>query len=337
MPKIRRSKLVLTLLFCVAIAAFGNASANLAGIKYYLPREGMRSVNAFALQQSGEHPDVLSLGSSYSIRGINALHLSELLRDQGIERSNSYNAAQQAGRAVQNTSLLRDLLASNGCPSVVIFEVSPGSINRGGPWMERLDEYASLHDLPIVATDLLNVDVRDPYLASTLRGQLRWIDRFARQPQETRLRESLERHGGRWSTPPAHRVPAAGPANRRIERNQRIFRRRAWRDFELAGAPVNALQQAVRISRDCGAEILLLRMPTLLWGDRRDIDAYDAPFLEFMDDFVATNDVTFVNLTNDDLGLEPRHYEDPGHLNYFGAEILTTYLAQEVLPPMLSE
>lgn len=337
MPRIRRPKLILTFLFCLAIAALGNATSDLARIKYHWPREGKRALSAFAFQQSREQTDVLILGSSHSIRGINAVLLSDLLRSQGIDRAQSFNVGQQAGRSVRNAALLRDLVASNGCPGVVIFEVSPGSLNRNGPWAERLDDYASLEDLPIVRGDLRDVDVRDPYLASSLRGYLRWIDWFAQPPEEALVVGAMERQGGRWLKPPLRNPPSTGPARKRIARNQRIFRHRFWRDLALAGAPVRALEEAVRISQSCGSEILLLRMPTLLWGDQRDVDAYDVPFLEFMDDFVATHDVPFLNITNESISLEARHFEDPGHLNYYGAEIVTTHLAREVLPPLLSE
>lgn len=337
MRALRRKKLVLTSIYLAILATVGNMGVDFFRIKYYWPRVSYYSPSTYVLQRSRETPEVLAVGSSRLFDGLNATLLTDLLRGHGLGEVSAFNVAQPGSDLLQGNAQLRDLVASNGCFEIIVFEVAPDGLNRNGPLSRNSGEFGSFRDIRLLGNRLRERKVRDEYLTSAIRGAVRWIDLGFEPPDPALLTLEANRRGSRYSAGAPDRPPRPrGPGPRRLRTSRNKSRDIYWKDFVIGGVGFRALREVMNTAKRCGSRLVLVRLPILFLDRPEDLRTVDRPFRDLMEELTREEGVLFVDLA-DIPTLDSRYFRDPGHLDFYGSEIVTTYLARDVLPPLLSD
>lgn len=336
MPRFRYRSLVVALVSALVTSALLNVVADSLHLNFYRPRAPRSNMNAYAYQQSGESADVLFLGTSRTQQGVNANLVGELLQQAGQPDVSVFNVAQPAAGVVTNQIMLRDLIRSNGCPEVIVLEVSPGSLNQNGSWWPTVADYAALRDAPVVLPGVTSFERLDFALASMLRGGTRLFDRLVEPPESQSTARILTTRGSRygaltWRPPPGER----GPGERVARMARNLYRRKFWRRMDIGGGTTRALRRSAALAESCSAQLVLVRMPTLLEFSPEDHERVNLPFVHTIDRFLASHDALFVDADSIEVELPRDHYRDPVHLNLGGSIVFGEYLARDVLLPLL--
>jgi hypothetical protein len=334
--RFRRRELVVILVWAVALAALLNLAMDAWRLKYYQPRSSRWSLNAYALQQSGTRPDILFLGTSRTLLGINANLVLDTLDRAGHNGVSVFNVAQPASGVVTSRILLRDLIRSNGCPGVVVLEVSPASLNQNGDWWPNVSDYATVLDVPDILPSVTTLEHLDFLLSSALRGGLRLYDRLATPPESSAIDRQLATRGSRRSalTWRPEEI-GAGPPGRSLRRVVRVHRRNLWRDMDIGGSTERALHDIAVLAEGCSARLVLIDLPMILPYSSRDEQLVIRPYLEAIHEFAASRGAVFFDANAGETAIEPGHFGDPLHLNLGGSIVFSERLAREVLLPVL--
>jgi hypothetical protein len=174
-------------------------------------------------------------------------------------------------------------------------------------------------------------------LASPLRGGVRLYDRLAKPPNPDRVASRLAARGSKFSDSSWEgREGYQGPDSQRIRWARDLYRRRIWRNLDIGGAPVKALDGVLGLAERCRADLVLVRMPTLIWIEPRDIKNVDGKFRAFINDFASSHAVPLFDA--EDAPDKPlvAHFRDPVHLGRLGALLFSRQLTREVLLPLLA-
>jgi hypothetical protein len=338
MPRLRRKKLVAVLAYTLAMASLLNAAADAWRLKYYRPKAPRSNMNAYVFQQSGQPVDILFLGSSRSRQGINTNLVMDVLQEAGHEGVSAFNVAQPALGTVTAQIMLGDLIRSNGCPGIVVLEVSPSSLNQNGDWWPAVGDYASVRHAPVVLQSVTNFERLDFLLVSALRGGMRFYDRLARSPGPQMAARTLATRGSLHGDLAGRPGPVEqGPGNRSIRMARNLYRRKFWRNLDIGGSTTAALRRCAVLAEGCRARLVLVRMPTLIGSNPEDREGGDLPFLGAIGEFEASHDVVFLDAHATDIGIQRDHFRDPVHLNLGGSIVFGEYLAREVLLPLLEQ
>ncbi len=328
---LRRAAAVAALLILAA-----NPVADALRLKYWTQGFGPRKL--FALQEAGWRPDVLILGSSRMEAALVGQRLeSDLTAALGRPLA-VFNAAQAATGASEPAWILRDLVASNGCPAAVVLEVHLEGLNARSGRLERsLEVYPSLADLPFALPHVLLAPAQlDALLGSPFRGFGNFARRLARSPEErgrAAFRKSLlERRGSRYDATGAliarsgagpEPTLAARPAWRRAreaeERRDFLVSEHRLDRFRLGGLPAANLERLARQTARCGAALLLVKLPTrytlAAWG----FGDEEATAERFLAGFASRHGAAYLDLGRALAPLADEEFFDLSHLSFAGA------------------
>lgn len=334
----RRSKLALVAVYAGLILMTANLVADHLGLKYLHPGNKRWYASAYALEGLERPVDLVILGTSMGRFGLNATRIAEVLAEQGHGDLEAFNLSQPAAGPVRNNALLRDLISSRGCPSIVIVEVSHFGLRPEGTWWRLLGDYATIRDIPILAEDLAELEHADGFLSSSTRGFERFYDYLLRRPSSETIEREIERRGSQykdrpWKFPRLERdlelaPPTEGPLNRGNSNRS---------TFELRAAPERGLEAIADAVRGCSAQLFLLRLPTASALSRKNTGAIDEEFRSELETFATRRDAVFLDYNMIDLGLVTGEFRDWTHLNYDGAEKLSDHLARQVISPRLED
>ena len=333
--RLRRAKLLRTALAACLIVVAANAVVRTLEVKYWRPDERLWRANTYAFQRSGFDADLLVVGSSRILFGVNAVGLEEELAALP-DAPSVFNIGQAAGNAFKNLVVLRDVFRSNGCPETVLLEMSPGLVNGAQEQRRFIQEYATLRDLPLLAPELDSARRLDAFLTSGLGGPIalwyHWVD----PPPDEMIERALERQGGRWGRhPPARSRRLDGETIRR--RGDDVRDRRLERflsGYTVEGVPARALEAIVELVAACDARLILVRLPSFI-PSSPETERIELVFRAYVDEFARRTGTPFHDIRLASVGLRPEHYNDFAHLNHDGAALLTSYLAREILLPAL--
>ena len=333
--KLRRRKLLLTGLAALAIVVAADGLASALRVEYWRPDERFWRVNVYAYQRARLASDVLVVGSSRILFGVSAVRLErELAAAPGSP--SVYNLGQAFGNALKNVVILRDVLRSNGCPQIVLLEVSPSLVNGGLEQRRFIAEFATLADLPLLAPELRSKAQLDAYLTSLLAGPVALYYHWTDPPTPAMVEGALERQGSRWGERPPQRLKRLGDelVRQRGDQARQALLERFLADFTISGVPARALDEIAGMVEGCGTRLLLVRLPSLV-PSAHEIEAIDRSFQDYVSDFSRRTGIPYYDVRAADVGLRPEHFHDFSHLNHAGAERLSRYLAREILLPEL--
>ena len=337
---LRRKKLLYTGLTTLLILLAANGAAGLLRIKYWRPGDERWQFNLYVYQRARLQSDVLFLGSSITRYDVVSRALERQLADDATEAS-VFNLGHAASTSLESAIILRDLIASNGCPEMVALEVSAAGLNASIDQTAFISDYASFDDLPLLAPDLLSLAGADAFLASRLGGLVSFYYHTTKPPTGRAVKSILRRAGSRWHP---QRHPRRRKHDKRMDRSR--LDAELWpvlqfrlthflHDFEVGGASARGLEAVVRMASECESRLLLLRFPTLLVGDTEELTRIESEFEDYIQAVSWRNGLPIYEIDPDSVGLAPEHYRDFVHLNHAGAMRFTAFLAEEVIGPEL--
>lgn len=333
--KLRRGKLLRTGLLAVLILVTANWVAGLMRIRYWRPDERLWRANVYTYLRDDLSADLLVVGSSRILFGVSAVRLQEEL-STGSASPSVYNIGQAFGNALKNAVVLRDVFRSNGCPETVLLEVTPGLINGGVQQTRFISEFTSLADLPLLAPELRSRDILDAFLASGLSGLVSLYYHWTNPPPGKMIERARRHRGSRWGADPPKRFRRLddNAIRRRGDRVREERLRRFLANFSVHGAPARALESIAAMVSECGAQLILVRLPNMIPASTETEDI-DRQFDDYIAEFSQRTGAPFHDIAAARVGLLPEHYNDFSHLNYDGAERLSRYMAHEILLPAL--
>ena len=104
------------------------------------------------------------------------------------------------------------------------------------------------------------------------------------------------------------------------------------RDYEIEGVADKAFRQFIRICDKRQIRLIVLNMPVHVeFMETYSKDEY-SDFIKYMTTICEKEGIDFFNLQECD-GLDYSHFKDPIHLNRKGAELISRYIAKEILLP----
>jgi hypothetical protein len=316
------------------------------GLKYWMPGINDRSLNIYAYQRAGMTPDVLLVGTSRLLRGLDPLTLDTQLTAGLGRTTTTYSVAQRGASCFTNSIVLSDVIASNGIPRIVILEVSPGSLNaEHGNLAKAYRYYCSLPELIRSVPRMKQGAQWNGAAHGVFRGfaNLALYGRHTLVPRQEH-RWLLDRLAmGRGRTPdspdqPVRRLSELDDTTRR-ERYYRMrtnLRFRYLQRYQIGGPPETGLRSICRVAAEHGFQLVVLNPPVTpeyrrLARPKRVWEEYN----RFMSEFSGLDHVHLHDLDAGQLALSHDDFVDFNHLNADGARKLSVYVAEEILAPLL--
>lgn len=316
------------------------------GLKYWMPRSNNRSLNVYLYQREKIEADVLVVGSSKILRGLVPSLIDAELTDGLGRKVSTYTVGQLGAGCYTNSIVLRDVLASNRPPKVVIFEVTPGALNANHNNVPNaLRYYASIPDL-IRATPWLTDGER---MSGAASGYFRGFANLALYGHHIAfphgLTAGLERlllWSGRMygiTSDPPERLSSLSPRQRKrmIHQTARLARVLRMDRYRIGGAPEAGFDHSCRLARSVGFRLVVINPPVT--DDYRRLvfpDAVTNEYSQFMREAERSEAFDFYDLDRGIPRLTDADFLDLGHLNSDGARKLSRYVATDILLPMMS-
>jgi len=332
--------------FLAVVTAVGGLS-QAVGLKYWMPRINDRTLNIYLYQREKIEPDVLIVGSSKILSGLIPALIDTELTDGLGRRTTTYTVGQLTASFYTNSMVLRDVLASNHPPEVVIFEASPGALNANHNQLpDAFRYYASISDL-IRATPWLTDGKR---MSGAASGYFRGFANLALYAHHLAfphgLTAGLERllmWRGRIygiTTDFPDRLSSIPPQQRRrmIDRIARLSRNHYMDRYRIGGAPEAGFYRSCHLARSFGISLVVINPPVT--DDYRRLvfsDAVTDEYFRFMAEAERSEGFEFYDLDRGTPKLTEADFLDLGHLNSDGARTLSRYVAREILLPIMSD
>ncbi len=278
------------------IPSFGSAlfDAQIAGYLSYLATEGT--------------PDVLIVGSSRALQGIDPTVMQQTLANQGHDDIKVFNFSVNGATAKVVNFVLRDLLPQP-LPRVIIWGDGSRAFNDG----RRDRTWESLAASPGYRT----IQAGERLIALFLAAQGN-----AKRSPLAAVPNSLNSLG--FSAVSDRFVPQTY-----YQQVRRVNGRydNAYSPFTLSGDQTTALQQAATFTADQGAQLIFVNLPlsdSYLDDFRR---YYERQFQQFLQTQSAAHGFAVVDLLTQ-WKTQTALFADPSHINQLGAAAIATQLAQ---------
>ena len=330
----RRRRSTLTGLWLLGLLLGATLFADVLGIGYWRPHENLWRLNVYTLQRSGERPRVLLLGSSQLQYAVNVPEL-----EAELGSVSAHNVGWAYGNGLRSAVILRSLVRSNGCPELIVAEVSPSLVNGAVGAQGFIANFVRLGDASLLGRELLTLRGLDAYLDGSFSGPLSlYFHRFEPPPTDV-VDMVAARGGGRWGTEPAVDDDSIDPIRaRRLRRAaERGGMRRYLDHFTLEGLPSRGYERVARIASECDSRLTLLRIPNLVPRHSRRMVDIERRFEQWVQDFAGSRGLSFHDPRAEDVGLGVEHFYDFTHLNQEGSRRFARYLASRVVGPILGE
>jgi len=317
------------------------------GLKYWMPRRNGKTLNVFVYQQRHVAADVLFVGSSRMLRAATPQVVAAELDKALGRRCVVFNVGQLGTRLFANALLLRDILASNLAPDVVVVEVSVGALDPNhGDVADGLMYYSSLTDI------LRSVKwIRSPKCAaSAAAGAFRGFANLVLYGHHILFPHGLARgldrifaRGGGVYGPDA---PDGGalrllpPEKRReklafIRSQGRFWTRHPVRFGGAALASFDAIRREVA---NAGARLVVVNPPvTRTLREEGYPSSLRTAYERYLRQRASAEGFVYRNLDTEITDLTDDDFMDFGHVNAAGSRKVSRYLARRVLAPLLAE
>jgi hypothetical protein len=316
----------------------------------------------YQLRCLNDVPDVLIVGSSRALRGIDPGALRQSLRDRGYANATIYNFGINGATAQVVDLILRQLLTPKQLPKLVIWADGARAFNSGR--IDRTYETIALSDryrqlVPL--SGLKNSDSSILQAQSSFQNTYQAIDtaidrRFADISPAYHHRDRIKT----WlqvkvpfvmqiadsSNAISSTDPSASVNEREIDTDgflalelkfdpdtyyQKYNKVTGdsdgdYANFQLLGSQHRALQQTIELLASRKIPLIFVNVPLsdiYLDKVRRQ---HEATFEQYMQNLMDFNQLTFINMNNS-LAQKYDLFSDPSHLNQFGATEVSRYLA----------
>ena len=332
--------------FCLVVLA--NPLAQLLGIKYCLPYTEDRTLKVYVYQRDKMCPDVVMLGSSKIIRATIPSVMEPILSEAMGRRVDVFCLGQAGTSAYANFLVLRDVVASNGAPRLVVLEASPGALNENHENVPRaLRYYCSFHDLLAALPHLRNLELVEAAGAGAFRGlsnfaQYGWSccfpGRLRRQMEAIRFMKGCAFSRPLPVTPWRLSSFPQARKEKELDRIRSGVRHSFLNRFRIGGAPAAGLREMCRLAKRKNMKLIIISPPvTKAYRQTVFYPEEYQEFTDFMREMAEEGSIEFLDLNDAPLRLGLDDYFDFGHVNSAGAGKVSRYLARMVLAPALRQ
>ncbi len=315
-------------------------------ISYWTPFANDRALAIHVYQRQRVPADILFLGTSkINTAVIPAVIESELAEKLGRPVT-AFCLGQPGTSTFTSWQVLRDVVASNGSPRVVVLELSPASLNANHGHIPRdLRSYCSLGDL-IEATPWIDSWQR---LVAASGGAFRGLSTctlFATRTLywdsvQPRIEKLARKHGAQFG--PRQRQQRRLSDLTDEQQQQLVLGAVAWGRheymdrYEIGGAPEAAFRSICRLTRDRGIPLVVLDPPVAdRYGRRIATPEESREFQSYLDHVAKTCAFESVELDPASLGLSDADFLDLTHLNWDGAATVSRHLVRTGLLRLLA-
>jgi hypothetical protein len=333
--------------FLVVIIA-GDALSWGLGAKYFTPLSHRRTLKVWTYQQEGLEADILYLGTSKIRSAVIPQEIDEELSTALGRDVNSFCLAQQGSSCFANWMLLRDVVASNGEPSVIVLELSAQSVNANhGNLARGIQYFAETPDLIRSIPWLDSGKRRRAASAVPFRGITNLVALGMRPIYENDLRRVLNRvsrgRGAQYfpgSAKAYERISDLSSAERTIalQNAVTIGRSSPMTRYEVGGAPGWAFDSICRFARSRSIPLVVFDTPNVKDIEGSLVIRSEADqFHRFVEGYSDRPGIQWLTVDAETLNLTDSDFRDFTHLHPDGATKFSRYLAAEVLLPLLRD
>ena len=314
-------------------------------LKYWMPGVNDRSLNVYVYQKEDVTPDVLIIGTSQILRGLDPELIDRSLTADLGRPTTSYSVCQLGVSCFANSVVFSDVVASNGSPRVVVFGASPSSLNaNNGNIPKALRYYCSLSDLMRAVSWMTTGSQWNGAAHGAFRGfaNLALYGRHVVLPDQQRwMLNRLAKGRGRIAVSSREPLPRLSDLSAKARREKFYSMRsevrfRYMSRFCIGGAPEAGLLSSCRLARDRGIRMIIVNPPVTAEYRRLAYPPQVAlEYSRFIEEVITSEHVDFVDLDRGVVQLTEDDFMDFSHLNAVGAAKLSRYVATEVLAPIL--
>ena len=332
----------------VVLIVLVNALSLQLGLKYWMPRANGRTLNVYVYQRQEIQTDVLIVGSSRILRALTPSIVEDELSGALSRPFTAYNVGQLGTRVIANSLVMKDVLASNSAPRIVIFEVSVGALHsKRGDLQDGLRYYASLGDL-VRSTRwwITSPGCGAAAAAGSFRGfsNLFLYGHHLLFPHGLNrgLEKILQREGGVYGAgePPGGRLSDLTLAARQKKIRNLQSQKRFWetQTGEIGGPPEKAFRRVCRLVHESGAKLVVLNPPlTQEFREQVYPEFLRREYARYLTQAAGSEGFEYRDLDAEVTDLTEDDFLDFGHLNEVGSRKVSAYTAREVLLPLLEE
>ncbi|MBF2000732.1 MAG: hypothetical protein IGS38_08445 [Synechococcales cyanobacterium M58_A2018_015] len=275
-------------------------------------------------------PDILIMGSSRSLQGIDPTALQEALAAQGYPDIKVFNLGINGATAQVMNLLVRDILAPDQLPRLIIWGDGSRAFNSGRPdrtfeSIVRSQGYRQVQqgDRPIPSR---TTEWEIPTFVTTHNKSLAASAQAALpdQPVAPDLDASGFQAVSERFNPESY--------YRQHPRVAGIYDN-SYANFNLQGEQTQATVEVARFARQHGITLVVVNLPltrSYLDPTRR---RYEAQFQQHMWQLAARERFMFRDLSQQPELMQDGYFADPSHINRHGARAVAFFLAQDQTIP----
>lgn len=275
-------------------------------------------------------PDILIVGSSRSLQGIDPIAMQEALAKQGYPGLKVFNFGINGATAQVIDVLLREVLLPEHLPRLIIWGDGLRAFNNGRPDITYQDIVASQGYAQLQQGDR-PIPPRNQWMALTLQAA-----RKAASEAKASTSSRTRPHFARDLTVNGFEV-IAGQFNPRTYFQQ--YPRVAgqfdadYRNFQLTGAQMNSTIAVAQFARQNQIRLVLVNLPLTneyLDQTRR---SHEQQFHQHMRQLASQENFIFVDLGQQAPLRQNQYFADPSHINQAGARAMAIALVQNKTIP----
>lgn len=271
-------------------------------------------------------PDVLIVGSSRSLQGIDPIAMQEALAKQGYPRIKVFNFGINGATAQVIDVLLREVLLPEQLPRLIIWGDGLRAFNDGRPDHTYQEIIASAGYAQLQQGDR-PIPPRSQWMALTLQSARKAASEAKAGPS-TRTRPPFARD---LTVNGFESIPGRFNPLTYFQRYPRVAGRfdADYRNFQLTGAQMNSTIAVAQFARENQIRLVMVNLPLTdeyLDQTRR---SYEQQFHRHMQQLSSQEDFIFVNLGQQAALRQDQYFADPSHINQAGARAMAIALVKD--------
>jgi hypothetical protein len=339
MKRILSKKILWTVVFCFFSFFLFDLLEGLLGLSYWKPDKEDTLV-IYEFQRGSERPDIVIMGSSRIRFGILPTCMAGALSNTPEEIPDIFNLGQDSGGMRISHTILRDVLQGEKCPKLLLLDVKVWGLNSNSSGVNNayFRYYASQWDI----VRSLDISVFSGEFGPRAQGFVRSISNLLwlirRNPWQASYQERLarlrENKGAEFRYAESSLAGMTKKERGRFMGLRFFMLKDLMEDFQISGPAQEAFEDVIVLCRKRNIKLILLAMP--LHPDDPEINHYQDEYSVFMTYVTETcnrENIPFYDLQEDGPALSDEHFGDYDHMNTEGAEIVSTYVAENILRP----
>lgn len=309
-------------------------------------------------------PDILIVGSSRSFQGIDPLILQQSLAQQGYPGLKVFNFGINGATAQVVNWLLQDLLPAEHLPRLIVWGDGTRAFNSGridhtfnkivASHGHQLLSFGIRPQLPApeqLALGQICMNNSVPFLSSPLTAsqalnksfsEITFKSLFCQKPLQALIQRAViatlkpPQSGLTPETLGFRVVNTQFTPATYFQRYSRVSGQfdADYRNFTLEGKQSEAFQAVIRFANQRQIPLIFVNLPlTEIYLDPTR-KSYEKRFLVHMQTLARSHQWTFIDLMGQQDLKQNRYFEDPSHINRYGAAAIATWISKKLIAPL---